>query len=65
LLETSGLRPLDYDGITAILDSGKQAAFGLSKYSGIPYKEYFMRLHNSPASAGRSFTASQQKKENK
>jgi len=51
---------LVWDAITAVLDSGKQAAFGLSKHSGIPYKEYFMRLHNSPTTTWRSFTASQQ-----
>ena len=46
--------------IVPILDSGKQGAIGLSKASGIPYKEYIMRRHNRPQSQGRSYTLSEQ-----
>lgn len=36
------------DFILPVLDSGKQAAFGMAKASGIPYKEYFLRVHKPP-----------------
>jgi amidophosphoribosyltransferase len=43
--------------IIPVLDSGKQAALGLSRASGIPYREYFKRQHNPPRSNLRSFTS--------
>jgi amidophosphoribosyltransferase len=48
---------LQGDYIVPILDSGKHSALGLSKASGIPYKEYFLRIHNPPRSSSRSFTS--------
>ena len=45
------------DFILPVLDSGKQAALGLAKASGILYKEYFLRVHNPPGSNERSFTS--------
>lgn len=44
--------------IVPILNSGRQAAFGLHHATGIKYREYFMRRSNVLGSAGRSFTAS-------
>ncbi len=49
---------LEGDCIIPVLDSGKHAAVGLSEASGIPYREYFKRLHNPPRAKRRSFTSS-------
>jgi len=43
--------------IIPILDSGKQAALGLARASGIPYEESFKRQHNPPRANLRSFTS--------
>ncbi len=48
---------LQGDVIVPVLDSGKHAAWGLAKVSGIPYKEYFLRIHNPPNTNLRSFTS--------
>ncbi|MCB9640619.1 MAG: amidophosphoribosyltransferase [Myxococcales bacterium] len=48
---------LEGDCIIPVLDSGKHAAVGLSEISGIPYREYFKRLHNPPRAKRRSFTS--------
>ncbi len=45
------------DCIIPVLDSGKHAAIGLQKATGIPYKEYFLRVHNPPNVNIRSFTS--------
>lgn len=45
------------DFILPVLDSGKHAAIGMFKESGIPYKEYFLRIHNPPDANKRSFTS--------
>lgn len=45
------------DFILPVLDSGKHAGIGLFKASDIPYKEYFLRIHNPPRSNSRSFTS--------
>jgi hypothetical protein len=33
------------------------ASIGLSKTTGIPYKEYFLRIHHPPRVNNRSFTS--------
>lgn len=43
--------------VIPILDSGKHAALGLSSMLSIPYKEYFLRVHNPPNANQRSFTS--------
>lgn len=48
---------LEGDCIIPVLDSGKHAALGLAEMSGIPYKEFFKRLHNPPRAQRRSFTS--------
>lgn len=48
---------LQGDFILPVLDSGKHAAIGMFKESGIDYKEYFLRIHNSPNANLRSFTS--------
>ena len=45
------------DVVIPVLDSGKHAALGLAEASGIPYREYFKRLHNPPRAQRRSFTS--------
>ncbi len=45
------------DCIVPVLDSGKHAAQGLAKASGISYEEAFQRRHSAPATGSRSFTA--------
>lgn len=45
------------DCVIPVLDSGKHAALGIAEASGIPYHEYFKRLHNPPRASRRSFTA--------
>lgn len=45
------------DCIVPILDSGKHTAIGLQKATNIPYKEYFLRIHDTPNSNVRSFTS--------
>ncbi len=48
---------LEGDAIVPILDSGKHAAWGLAEASGIPYREYFLRIHAPPNANLRSFTS--------
>ena len=48
---------LDMDTIIPILDSGKFAALGYSKASGITYNESFLRVHDPPGINTRSFTS--------
>jgi len=48
---------LKADIIVPVLDSGKQATMGLAKAMGLEYQEPFLRIHNPPGAADRSFTA--------
>ena len=55
-MRESGL-DIQGDYVVPILDSGKHAAWGLSKESGIEYRELFQRTHSHGILQERSFTA--------
>lgn len=51
---------LKADYVIPILDSWKHAALWLANAMNIPYREYFLRIHNPPRTNNRSFIAATQ-----